>query len=142
MRTFTDSKGTQWRLNVTLGTLEDIQTEMGLNLLDEPEAIPSEPRKIAGVLWVTCMEQALEMKIGPKDFGRRLGGEVLKDAYDLWMKEYSDFFVHLSPARGLQIQTLWDKAKEIEEVKAQLMAKVLSSTFTDLQALLAKFQEG
>lgn len=140
MRLFTDSRGTQWRIDITLGTLEDIQSEMGINLIDEPDSIPEDPRKIAGLLWITCMDQAKELGISPQDFGKRLGGKVIKDAYDSWMKEYSDFFGHLSPARGRAIAALWDQAQEVEEVRAQLVGRVLSSTFTDLRELLAKLQ--
>ena len=140
MRTFTDSKGHQWKLDVNAGVLMDIQSEMGLNLLDEPEAIPDSAKKIVGILWITCMEQAIEKDISPQQFARGLSGPVLQVAFDTWMREYSDFFVHLSPARGQVISALWEKAKELEASKVKVLAKVLRSTSTDWQELLTKIQ--
>ncbi len=142
MRTFTDNKGHQWKLDVTAGVLMDIQTELGLNLLDNPEEIPEGFKQLVGILWVTCSEEAKATGVNPVEFAHRLGGKVLQEAVDQWMKEWADFFVHLSPARGQVISGMWDKAKEMDSAKAELIKKVLSSTSTDWQVLLAKIQEG
>lgn len=141
MRLFTDSKSDQWKLDVTAGVLMDIQTEMGLNLLDNPEELPEGFKQLVGILWITCQEEAKTKGVGPVEFARRLGGVVLQDAVDKWMKEWADFFVHLSPARGRLIAGMWDKAKEMDSAKAKVIEKAFSSTSTDWQVLLGKIQE-
>lgn len=141
MRTFTDAKGHQWRLDVTAGVLMDIQTEMGLNLLDNPEEIPEGFKQLVGILWITCSEEAKQMGVSPQEFAHRLGGKVLQEAVDRWMKEWADFFGHLSPARGQVIAGMWDKAKEIDSAKAEVIGKAFSSTSTDWLALLGKIRE-
>lgn len=140
MRTFTDSKGQRWQMDVTAGVLLDIQTELGLNLLDNPEEIPEGLKELVGILWITCSEQAKGLGISPQEFGHRLSGKVLQEAVDQWMKEWADFFVHLSPARGQLIAGMWDKAKEIDSQKAEVIKKVFSSTSTDWAGLFAKIQ--
>lgn len=138
MRTFTDNKGHQWRLDVTAGVLMDIQTEMGLNLLDNPEEIPEGFKQLVGILWITCSAEAKSMGVTPQEFAHRLGGKVLQEAVDQWMKEWADFFVHLSPARGQVIAGMWDKAKEMDGAKAEVIKKAFLSTSTDWQELLGK----
>lgn len=133
MRTFTDSKGTTWSLDLSVGHLLNIKTELGLNLLDNPEQLPDSLEKLVGILWITCQDQAQSDKIGPVDFAKRLSGDVLQVAVDKWMEEWGDFFVRLSPARGQLIKELWDKAKQMELAQAALIKTACLSTSIDWQ---------
>lgn len=131
MRTFTDSKGTTWSLDLSVGHLLNIKTELGLNLLDNPEQLPDSLEKLVGILWITCQDQAQADKIGPVDFAKRLSGDVLQVAVDKWMEEWGDFFARLSPARGQLIKELWDKAKQMELAQAALIKTACLSTSID-----------
>lgn len=131
MRTFTDASGQAWSLDVTAGTLLDIKTELGVNLLDNPDEMPTSIEMLVDILWITCKEQAKQRNAGPRDFAKLLGGNTLFEAWEKWMQEWADFFVHLSPARGQLIRGLWDKAKQMEGAKSKVLEKAFLSTSGD-----------
>jgi hypothetical protein len=135
MRNFIDNLGHAWSLDLTAGHLLGIQSEMGINLADEPETIPDSLMKMVGILWITCQDEAKGINVTPQEFGKRLSGKVLQDAWEKWMQEYTDFFVHLSPARGQLMRGMWEKAKELERARAILIEKACSSSSLDLPGL-------
>lgn len=131
MRTFIDKTGQPWEVDITVGHLLNVKTELGLNLMDDPETIPDSIEKQVGILWITCFDQAKRLGLGPVEFAKRLDGQVLFDAWDKWMEEWTDFFVRLSPSRGRLIKGLWDKAKELDLARAKLIEQACSSTSSD-----------
>jgi hypothetical protein len=131
MRTFTDKTGQPWAIDLTVGHLLNIKTELNLNLMDQPETVPDSVEKQVGILWITCFDDAKKLGLGPVDFAKRLGGRTLVDAWDAWMAEYIDFFVHLSPAQGQMLKSLWDKAKMLETARAKLIEQACLSTSSD-----------
>lgn len=131
MRKFIDASGQAWTLDVTAGTLLDIKTDLGVNLLDKPEEMPTSIEMLVDILWITCKEQAQARECSPREFARALGGQVLFEAWEKWMEEWADFFAHLSPARGQLIRGTWDKAKQLESAKGKVLEKAFSSTSGD-----------
>jgi hypothetical protein len=131
MRKFTDSKGQSWVLDVTAGVLLDIKTDLGVNLLDSPDEMPTSIEKMVEILWVTLKDQAAQRNMSPRDFASVLGGDALFVAFDLWMQEWADFFVRLSPGRTQLIRGTWGKAKELEGAKSKILEKAFSSTSGD-----------
>jgi hypothetical protein len=131
MKTFIDKTGQPWDIDLTVGHLLNIKTEMGLNLMDEPETIPDQVEKIVGILWITCFDQAKQLGLGPIDFAKRLDGKVLQEAFDKWMEEWTDFFVHQSPSRGQLIKGMWDQARRLDQARAELIKQACSSTSFD-----------
>lgn len=141
MRTFIDKSGQPWLLDLTVGHLLNVKTEMGINLMDDPETIPDSVEKQVGILWVTCLDQAKTLGLGPVDFAKRLDGKVLIEAWLKWMEEWIDFFVHQSPARGQLIKELWDKARQLDLARARLIKEACSSTSSDWLASLESIQD-
>ena len=131
MRTFIDKTGQPWEIDLTVGHLLNIKTELKLNLMDDPETIPDSIEKQVGILWITCFDQAKALGLGPVEFAKRLDGKVLCDAWLVWMEEWIDFFVHQSPARGQLIKELWDKARQLDLARARLIQQACSSTSSD-----------
>jgi hypothetical protein len=131
MRTFTDKTGQPWAIDLTVGHLLNIKTEMGINLMDDVGQVPESPEKMLGILWVCCLDECKRLGLSALEFGKRIDGATLTRAWDAWMGEYIDFFVHLSPAQGQMLKGLWDKAKTLETARANLIEQACLSTSSD-----------
>lgn len=85
MSKFTDGKGREWSVKVTVGNLEDLAAA-GLDV----EVVSADPNKLAdvltkrrtfaAVLWVFVGEQVTARQITPEDFKNSLDGPVLFEA--------------------------------------------------------------
>jgi hypothetical protein len=136
MRIFQDKTGQPWELDLTVGHFLAIKSELGLNLMDNPETLPSGVEKMVGVIWITCHDQAKAKGLGPVEFAKRLDGKILSDAWEKWMAEYIDFFAHQSPAQGQLLALLWDASQKAERARADLTKQASLSICSDLQELL------
>lgn len=141
MRTFTDKTGQPWTIDLTVGHLLNIKTSIGLNLMDEPETIPSSIEKMVDIIWITCIEDAKKLGLSARDFAMRLDGNILTEAWGAWMEEWTDFFVRLSPAQGQMIKGLWDKARELETARAKLIEQACLSISSDSLGSLGSTQD-
>ena len=131
MRSFIDKEGQPWTVEVTVGHLMNIKTQLGLNLFDEPETLPESIAKCVEILWVTCMDQAKKLGLSPVDFGHRLTGQVMGTAWEAWIQEYADFFDHQSPALAQFLRGQWDVAKKLDQARAELVKEACLSSSLD-----------
>lgn len=146
MRTFIDKTGQPWEIELTVGHLLNVKTQLGLNLFDHPETLPDSIHKCVEILWVTCFDQAKKAGLGPVDFGHRLTGDVMGEAWDCWMQEYADFFVRQSPALAHFMRGQWDAVKKLDQARANMVKEACSSTCFDsqesLESILAPIKGG
>lgn len=131
MRSFTDSQGDQWHVSVTTGTLLAIADELDLNLLDKPDDIPTELRKMVELLFVCCQEQIDSRGLNPKQFAERLDGETLTKAIDCFMRELASFSTGLGQYQGVLIDKVWDATQDLSKRQAEKARSLSSSISTD-----------
>lgn len=124
MRSFRDRMGNAWDLDLNVGVLLRIKSELGFNLLDKPETMPDDIENLVNILWVCVAPQLREKGITPEQFGESLDGGCMKAAVDTFMEELMDFFILLAPAKGAAMKIIWDRSRaqagEVEKVFAQI----------------------
>jgi hypothetical protein len=107
MATFTDAKGRQWDLSLTVGMVrlvrERIKVDLGKVLADGQQLadlIVGEPEKFVDLLWVMCEQQAKEMTppVSDSDFGYGFGGPTIEAATDALIASIADFSHRSKPA--------------------------------------------
>lgn len=140
MATFTDKKGTDWKLELSVGLVEDIkektETDLGL-LLRSPdkfaEFLQEMPHKFVEMLYIMCEDQikqtVIRQKDGtdtvmtPRDFGRLFGRETLDLATNAMLEAIVSFYPRASAGKALkkklpQILAKMDQAIEENTEKA------------------------
>ena len=90
-----------------------------MNLLDTPDDMDQlTTEKQVGILWVTCMDQAKRIGLGPVDFAHRLSPVAFAEAWGKWMEEWFDFFDQTSPAIAQLVRGSWDTGKKLDQARA------------------------
>lgn len=125
MRSFTDSQGERWAIDLSVADLLALKTELNINLLDNPESLPESLGGFVDLLSVILAEQIDKRGLDAVGFARRLSGGVLNDAIECFMGELTDFFLQLQRSRGLALKGLWEKAKEVETMQEEMVEKAL-----------------
>lgn len=139
---FKDSKGDVWKLILTVGTIEDIKAEAGIDLdemVNSPEKFASslyeKPRKLVEMLWVMCEEQAAERQIDPKSFGKRFDRETIDKACDAFLTAIVTFYQRTSAGavlRGNLPRMLREMDRKLETQAQQACERALSTIATGL----------
>lgn len=103
MRTFRDSAGQEWTLDLTIEAVKRIRTVAGFDLLKDEDLQQAlrDPIVITDVLWAVCKPQADQLGLADVEFGKRLLAELRTDvtvfetAVDQFGAELADFFRHV-----------------------------------------------
>lgn len=135
MHKFSDAKGREWKLGLTYGVLDQIKSDLEIDLLDvqngggESQRLNFDLRSFINLLFVICEEQAKAQSLSDVDFGRSLGGTSLKEAYAAFELEYIDFF-QFSPATQAILMKSLGKAKEATETLTTIALEEIESQQT------------
>ena len=135
VKTFKDSTGHTWRIDINVATLLDIQSEADVDVMDADLNDLSKINSIkvmVDILWVTLFDQITQLGLDEKAFAARLTGKALSDATEAWMAELADFFTGLSPAKGTALATLWETSKKVEETDLEALNNVLGLLSSNL----------
>ena len=107
MRSFKDSEGRSWDINLNIATLKrvknaDIDHGRGVDLLNLDTAEKNESPLVTrlamdiallcDVIYVCIQPQAVKREINDEQFGEALGGEVIVKARTAFFEELADFF--------------------------------------------------
>jgi hypothetical protein len=130
MRHFTDIAGDRWKVDVTVGSLLDIQSQLGYDLADSIESIPGGLAGQVSLLAVLCSKQIEERGLSERDFAYRLAGESFASAIDCLMRELADFFTHHKPALGAIMTECLNRDSRQMEVTLGAISKALLSPST------------
>lgn len=145
--TFVDACGREWRLLITVASIERVKAATGVRLdklLDEgcrPLAdLLGDLPAFVNVLWHLSRRKVKELNLTEEEFAEGFAGDVLDSALLAFQRALADF----SPSRARQIlQGLASKAGEIQEkamkkaltaiesVDADQLLSTLSSSATD-----------
>lgn len=105
MRTFEDKSGRVWTLDLGVGAIRRIKSLLDVDLT-QPQAkdpvhgtlsqrMAVDVWLLVDVLCAICRPQAEALAISDEDFAELLGGDVLGNARNLLLEEWSDFFLSL-----------------------------------------------
>lgn len=125
MKYFDDKNGNRWSIDLSVGHLLDIKSQLKIDLLDDGSQIPGDLSSWVSILYIVLEEQIEQRSMKPRDFAKLLGGEVLQVAVDAFMEEYADFFCHLAPAKAHLVRGLWQRLKELEQAKEKIAVETL-----------------
>ena len=97
MRTFTDSMGRSWSLEITVATLKRVRAVAGVDLIEAAggtllDRLVADPVLLGDVLYACVKPQADERKITDEDFGRSLAGDAIDHATTALLEEFVAFF--------------------------------------------------
>lgn len=134
---FTDGDGREWKLRLTVGLVEDIQKETGVELGDESNAdwlalLFGKRRKLVEVLWLLCEAQADKAGVTPEQFGHLFDGATLDAAGTALAAAVADFFPRsrISQALRENLQAILEAGEEkaVAEIRATAGRSSASAT--------------
>jgi hypothetical protein len=115
MRSFVDSQGDTWDINITVWEVREVKRECDVYLTalaDDNYALLrrlySEMGLFGDVLSVVLTEQIEERGLDAKQFARRISADVVMAAYEALTRAIADFF--FSPAARKALHIFIDKA--------------------------------
>jgi hypothetical protein len=131
MRTFNDTQGRQWSVEVNVGAIKRVKTLIGVDLLQTKDGqllvdLADDPVKMADVLWAIIQPQAASRNITDEDFGAALGGDTIRVAVEVFVAELIDFFLKFQPPLGKTLKVMWDKLGEYQTKAGALTETKLS----------------
>lgn len=138
---FKDTKGREWSIKITFGTLENIHEEVGTDILSDPTSVSLEPRKWVEMIWIAIEDSARDMGVSPEDFGKSLDGPSLRSGMDAFMEDLSDFLLPLMPEQSAVLSATWRAVNEGRQHKAQLVLEMLGKPFGESAELLASIPD-
>ena len=105
MKTFTDSAGRTWTINITVDAIKRVKDLVGVNLADVTEGDPPLLTRLETDLVLLCdviyalikpqADQHPSGGISDEQFGQALGGDAILAAHDAFWGALSDFFHQL-----------------------------------------------
>jgi hypothetical protein len=127
MRSFTDSTGRSWQLEVLVGTIKRVRALAGVDLLGVLEGVmldklASDAVLLVDVLYACCKEQADGLGISDEQFGRSMTGDALEAGSLALLEALADFFP--SRQRLLLRQALAQAATMADQLLAQTAASL------------------
>ena len=137
MKTFTDSKGRSWEVELNIRQMKRVRDTLGIDLVnvisaskdgtvstDTLERVANDPILLVDILWVLCEGQAKPAGVTDDDFGSSLAGDSIEEATRAVLDELVDFF---PGARRLYLRKAVDLARKYERESADVLKKVLES---------------
>lgn len=144
MRSFTDTEGREWQLNITVLTVKRVKEETGVlltgifadgcKLMGE---LSVDVVKLVEVLRCVCESQAVERGVDADQFAESLARDALGNAGMALMRSVADFFPNQDQRDGLN--EIIDKletaglamAKEAKGKVQRIDANLLAKSYTD-----------
>jgi len=122
MKSFTDSAGRTWTVEVNVSAVKRVRGLLGVDLLDVAggdllSRLADDPCVLVDVLFALCKAEADAKGVTDEDFGRGMVGGVLDEASGVLMKELLDFFP--SAQRAMALGRMARKIVEQEAALAQ-----------------------
>ena len=137
MKTFTDSKGRIWEVELNIRQMKRVRDTLGIDLVnvisankdgsvstDTLERVANDPILLVDILWVLCEGQAKPAGVTDDDFGSSLAGDSIEEATRAFLDELVDFF---PGARRLILKKAVGLARKYEMESAAAVAEALES---------------
>jgi hypothetical protein len=125
MYNFTDTKGREWQLSMTVGDLARVKTLTNYKLfgddqtvVDSLNTLVNDPFTLANILYILCSEQCKERNISDEEFGCSLGGDTIQAAMEALINGVVSFF---PPQKQKALNLLREKQTEIDAKTVEKM---------------------
>lgn len=150
MKTFTDTKGRCWRIDMTISAVKRVKGALEVDLLRMDQGDPplltvlgTDVEVLCDIIFCLVMPQAEELGVSDVQFGEAMGGETMFQAQVAFYEELADFFRGLGrvdTARALQMQQemMSQAVKRVEAALSQFDAeKALDNAFKKIPGALS-----
>lgn len=137
MKTFIDSKGRIWEVELNVRQMKRVRDILGVDLVnvisagedgavatDTLDRVANDPILLCDILWVLCEGQAKPAGVTDDDFGSSLAGDSISEATRAFLDELVDFF---PGARRVFLKKAVGLARMYEERNAEALEKALES---------------
>ena len=130
--TFQDQAKNLWTVKLTLGLVDDVLAETGIDLLPQNNDVSPiinlwfDPRKLGLVLWQLCKVQAESRKIDQSAFSKLLDAPAMKAGWGA-MADATIFFIQ---------QTQGQKSAEAVEKVIEAQMRVIEAGVVELIATI------
>ena len=137
MKTFTDSKGRTWEIELNVRQMKRVRDALGVDLVnvistgkdgavatDTIDRVANDPILLCDILWVVCEEQAKQDGVTDVEFGSSLAGEAIAEATRAFLDELVDFF---PGARRIFLKKAVGLARRFETETMEVLEKALES---------------
>lgn len=154
MRLFRDSKGTEWKIEITIAAVKRVKALLpAVDLLEVSTGDPPlivrlsvDVILLCDVLYALCKPEADARGISDEQFGELMGGDALLSGQKAFMEEIVDFFQKLGRTEQATVvqqagkmvrATIAAANAKIESVDIEGMSqRVVGKLFGDAQASL------
>ena len=137
MRSFRDTKGRTWKVELNVRQMKRVRDALGVDLVnviearrdgtvaaDTLERVANDPVLLADILWVLCAGEAKAAGVTDDDFGSALAGDSISEATRAFLDELVDFF---PGARRLFLRKAVDLARKCEAEGEEALKAALES---------------
>lgn len=145
MRTFKDTAGRSWSLQINVDAIKRVRGLLSVDLLEIAdgkliERLAGDPILLCDVVFAILKPDADAQSVSDVDFGRAMGGDCLEQATTALLEELADFFP-LSKRQVLRLALA--KLRDVDAKIVALAEKKLSSPALDdrINHLLKDFGE-
>jgi hypothetical protein len=122
MKSFKDSKGREWRIELTIGSVKRIQKRFGVNIADADDflRVHQNFELFGNIIAMLLEQQFAEQQVTADDVEESMNGEVLAAARDAMVEELAFF----SPNREAALKALPALKKRQEKLVGDLVEKI------------------
>lgn len=118
MRTFTDTAGHTWTVNINVDAIKRVRAACKINLwtiVDNKENLAqlNDPVTLVDVIFVVCSDEATARTVDDVAFAKALGGDALEAATNALMEALVDFF---PKARRMLLSKVLEKGRALETI--------------------------
>lgn len=105
MKTFTDTQGRAWMIQITVGAIKRVQALCGISLYkiidfdnrNNPQSnllnqLAEDPALLVDVLFAVCKPEADRLGVSDVEFGESMSGDVIEAATNALLDDLVDFF--------------------------------------------------
>ena len=148
MKTFTDSAGRTWTINITVDAIKRVKDLVGVNLADVTEGdvsggpplltrLETDLVLLCDCVYALVKPQADQQQVSDEQFGQALGGDAILAAHDAFWGALSDFFHQL---RRLDQVRAIEKQQKLVGVAVAAADKQIEGI--DLDKLVSEAMDG
>lgn len=135
MRQFRDCNGRTWQLRATVRALDDIRDLMQIDLLGDPEQLPSLMQSIIDSVDLVASAGCLLAGADPSEFRGGLDAATIDQLRDSVVEELLTFFGHWRPATAATMREAWRIAAEQDRLADEGIAQLARSYTRWLESL-------
>jgi len=135
MHTFTDSKGQEWHVPITVGTIAKVKNECGVDLLTIVEGtlldkLALNPVLIVSSLYCCCEQQVKQRGLSPEEFGETIDSNTIDSALSALLEALIDFF---PSAKRNMLRKAMEKLEAANQKAVELMDRPeMDTAITDM----------